>query len=125
MNHMHALGGCHIFWICHKNRITRMHLVEGHARMHVPGGGTTYNRVHIFMLLCIHIYMPTSIDFYNTLSVHGSPSILYVYDIYIHILRKHLLILCVISLSNPLCISGSYHLCHMYKIFTTHIYTME
>jgi hypothetical protein len=53
---MHALGGCHIFWICHKNRITRMHLVEGHARMHVPGGGTTYNRVHIFMLLCIYIY---------------------------------------------------------------------
>jgi hypothetical protein len=28
----------------------------GHACMHVFGGGTTYNRVHIFMLLCIHIY---------------------------------------------------------------------
>jgi hypothetical protein len=24
--------------------------------MHVPRGGTTYNRVHIFMSLCIYIY---------------------------------------------------------------------
>jgi hypothetical protein len=24
--------------------------------MHVPSGGTTYNHVHIFVSLCIHIY---------------------------------------------------------------------
>jgi hypothetical protein len=25
-------------------------------RMHMTGGGTTYNHINIFMLLCIHIY---------------------------------------------------------------------
>jgi hypothetical protein len=24
--------------------------------MHIPGGGTTYNRIHVFMPLCIYIY---------------------------------------------------------------------
>jgi hypothetical protein len=24
--------------------------------MHVPGGGTTYNHIRIFVSLCIHIY---------------------------------------------------------------------
>jgi hypothetical protein len=33
-----------------------MRLVDGGARMHVSNEGTTYNRIHIFMLLCIHIY---------------------------------------------------------------------
>jgi hypothetical protein len=34
-----------------------MRLVDGGARMHVSAEGTTYNnRIHIFMLLCIHIY---------------------------------------------------------------------
>jgi hypothetical protein len=39
------------------------------------------------------------------ISVHGFAfHLLSVYDIFIHILRKHLLILCIISLPNPVCI---------------------
>jgi hypothetical protein len=52
--------------------------------MDASGGGTRPHAcVHIFMLLCIYIYMPTSIGFYDTLSVHGSPSIYWMVMIFL------------------------------------------
>jgi hypothetical protein len=54
---MQAHGGCHIFWICHKNRTAGMCRVGGRVCMHIRGGGTTYNHVHIFIPVYANINM--------------------------------------------------------------------
>jgi hypothetical protein len=54
----------------------------------------------VFMLLCIHIYGNAN-RCLQYISVYGSFHLLSVYDIFIHILHKLLLILCIISLPNP------------------------
>jgi hypothetical protein len=43
------------------------------------GGGSTA----LFLCYFIYIFMPTSIDFYDTLSVHGSPSIFCMFMIFL------------------------------------------
>jgi hypothetical protein len=71
-------------------------------------------------------FIPMSIGVYDIYFSSWLPfHILFVYNISIHILSKHLLILCIISLPNLVCILGSYHLRHMYKIFTTHSFTQR
>jgi hypothetical protein len=82
-------------------------------------GGSFYAILHIY-------FMPTSIGVYDIYFSSWLPfHILSIYDIFIHILRKCLLILCIISLPNPMCILGSYHLRYMHKIFTTHVYAVK
>jgi hypothetical protein len=71
-------------------------------------------------------YMPTSVGVYDIyFSLWFLFHILSIYDISIHILRKGLLILCIISFPNPVCILVLYHLHHRYNIFTTHSFTQR
>jgi hypothetical protein len=67
-----------------------------------------------FMLLCIHIYADVNrflrYNFNSWLPFH----LLHVYNIFIRILRKCLLILCIISLPNPVYILGPYQLLYHY-----------
>jgi hypothetical protein len=52
------------------------------------------------------------------ISVHGSTSIyLSIYDISIHILRKRFIDFMHYLVYLIQCVLGSYHLCHMYKIY--------
>jgi hypothetical protein len=70
------------FKICHKNKPPSMRLLERRARMHVPGGGLTYNHIHIFMLLCIYIYVNIN-RFYDIISVYSFPSIYCLFMIFL------------------------------------------
>jgi hypothetical protein len=71
-------------------------------------------------------FIPTSVRVYDIYFSSWLPfHILSADDIFIHILRKCLLILCIISLPNPVCILGSYHLRHMYKFYDTLVYAMK
>ena len=120
---MHASGGCHIFWICHKNRTASMRLAGGHARMRVPGRGMAYNCAH-FLLLCIHIYTNVNSFLRHIINSWLPFHLLPVYDISTHIFTETFIV-CIILLHNPVCILCSYHFNNMYKIFTTHTFTQQ
>jgi hypothetical protein len=107
-----------------RERRWRPPLDTSSGRSQRQGGGFVSGGT-VFILLCIIFYANVSRCLRHIFQFMAPFHIMSVYDIFIHILRKCLLILCIISLPNLVCILGSYHLSHMYKIFTTHAYATK
>jgi hypothetical protein len=97
-------------------------------RWQIPKARWRFREWWAYFFVTLYTYfMQTSIGVYDIYFSSWLPfHILSVYDISIHILRKRLLILCIISLRLTQCVYWvPTILRHMYKIFTTRSFTQQ